>query len=75
MKSKLSKSELLRNLEEVLDKEQELEEKLRALRKTFEDSFYLTKEQIEKKNSLVYEMFKAQKTRQTIQRLLDKELH
>ena len=49
MKSKLSKSELLRNLEEVLDKEQELEEKLRALRKTFEDSFYLTKEQIEKK--------------------------
>jgi hypothetical protein len=52
-----------------------LEEKHRALRKTFEDSLYLTKEQVEKKNSLHYEIFKAQRTRQLIQRLLDEELH
>jgi predicted transcriptional regulator len=75
LKSKLTKSELLGNLEKVLDKEQELEEKHRALRKTFEDSLYLTKEQVEKKNSLHYEIFKAQRTRQLIQRLLDEELH
>ena len=75
MKSRKTKSELLENLDKVLEEEQKLKAKMVAHLQEMEDSLYFTKEQIEYRDYLHLKIVKVAQTKKLIDRLLEKENH